>query len=109
MTTDSRRPPTCPRAGCSLPRWHRRDNRGQKTYTGWCSAWCRHWDIAAKHAAHNGDARQAATLMQAAEILDRRTSGGDPVHGVQIIDGSRWIVHTDPVGAATRHRRNARP
>ncbi|MFY0513521.1 hypothetical protein ACOMD4_24500 [Streptomyces anulatus] len=55
----------------------------------------------------NGDERQAATLMEAARILDRRASGGDPVHGVQVVDGTRWIVHKDTAAAEIRHRRKA--
>ncbi|SNB63980.1 hypothetical protein SAMN02745831_00387 [Streptomyces sp. PgraA7] len=105
MTTPD--PRTCPRAGCNLPRWTKRDTRGNKRLTRWCSAWCRHWDIAARNALLNSDVRQAATLLEAAEILDRRTSGGDPVHGVQVVDGTRWIVHKDTAAAEIRHRRKA--
>lgn len=96
---------TCPRAGCHLPRWTRRDERGRKRLTRWCSAWCRHWDTAARNALLNGDERQAATLMEAAKILDRRTSGGDPVHGVQVVDATRWVAHKDTAASEIRHRR----
>ncbi|WP_328536419.1 hypothetical protein [Streptomyces sp. NBC_00344] len=77
-------------------------------FTDWCSAWCRHWDSAAKLAAHNGDERQASTLEKAATILDTRKSGGDPVQGIQIVDGTKWIVHTDERASKMRHRRSAR-
>ncbi|MFF4672116.1 hypothetical protein ACFY1C_20000 [Streptomyces sp. NPDC001279] len=85
----------------------KRDRRGNPVLTDWCSAWCRHWDSAAKNALYNDDARQAATLMEAVAVLDSRKSGGDPVHGVQIIDSTRWVVHTDAHASARRHRRPA--
>ncbi|MEW2488784.1 hypothetical protein [Streptomyces sp. NPDC048411] len=100
------RRPICPRAGCRLPRWTKRDAKGRQVLTAFCSAYCRHWDIAARNALHNGNERQAATLLEAAAILDARKSGGDPVHGVQIVAG-KWIVHTGEHSSRLRHRRAA--
>lgn len=107
MTTNSPRRRLCSRAGCRLPRWLRREDKGRSVRFKWCSEWCHSWATAAQGALQAGDERQAATLLEAASVLDHRASGADSVHGVQIIDGTRWIVHAGAHTSRKRHRRTA--